>query len=129
MSDMQDLIVRELNQMAEFESQKDLLGLSKQEAIDAILTPELVAQIEAINLEFAPKEEEAGKKIADLKKQIGVDVKSFGESVKGKHLHAVYGVRTSWDNAALRGYAADKPELLQFKKETKSVTIRRLKND
>ncbi len=122
---MENLITRQLDEMAELENQARDLALDKMKAIHAATPKEVRDMHFDIEAEFADPQETVKKKIAALKKQIIIDVKSFKKSVKGESLHAIYGLRSSWDNKALIGYAADKPELQQFKKETQTVTIRK----
>lgn len=122
---MQNTILRQLNEMTELQNQADALALDKLKALHAATPKEVRDMRFDIDAEFADKQETVKKKIAALKKQIVIDVKSHKGSVKGESLHAIYGLRTSWDNKALIGYAADKPELQQFKKETPTVTIRK----
>ena len=127
-----NMIRQRLDELSEYESQRDAEQLAKQEAkqkaLDVVLTAEIKAQLEAIELEFAGRDEVVEEKILTLTTEIKELVVAHGSSVKGEFLHAVYSKgRTSWDNKALQGYAADKPELLQFKKTGKpSVGIRKV---
>ena len=117
-----------LDKLAEFQAEVDALNLEKQALIDTILTPEIKAQVEAIEAEFAGKAEAAQGNIAELTEAVKRCVIAQGESVKGAHLQAVYAKgRESWDGKALSGYAAAHPEVLAFRKVGEpSVSIRKV---
>jgi hypothetical protein len=121
-----------LNQLSKYQAQQDAEALAqreaKQKAVDAVLTDEIKAQIAAIEAEFAGRDEVVEEKIMTLTAEIKADVLKLGKTVPGDYLQAVWlKGRTSWDDPALEGYFAEKPELLQqFKKTGKpSVSIRK----
>ena len=126
--DAQTKITTMLDALAEMYAQRDLLSNDRQRAIDAILTPELQAQIAAVNLEFAGQAEALGANIAELETAVKTDVKNFGASFKGNGLHAVYmNGRVSWDTKRLEGYAIAHPEIAAFRNVGEpSVSIRRI---
>ena len=119
-------IEEKLDMLSEFQSEKDASQLAKQDAIDSIYTPEIKAQLRDIETEFAGRDETVDEMIMVLTAEIKKDVLDHGATVKGEYNMAVFNKgRVSWDNKALKGYAADKPELLQFKKTgNPSISIR-----
>ena len=122
-------IIKLLDDLAELQAHQALLGIDKKKAVDGIMTPELQAQLDAIDLEFAPKLEAVSEKMATLEKQIKGLVKMHRQSVKAEFLHAVFSQRTNWDGKRLLGYAEAHPEVLKFSRTSTSVSIRRTKGD
>jgi|SRR5690606_6055929 len=123
---MSEQIKEKLDLLSEYQSQKDAIMLKKQEVIDSILAPEIKAQIAEVEAEFASKAEAVTDKIAILESEIKKDVLSFGQSVKGTFLHAIFVKgRVSWDTKALDGYIKAHPELASLRKEGEpSVSLR-----
>jgi hypothetical protein len=123
-----EVIQSKLNLIAEYQSQKDLLNLNKQEIIDTILTPEIKAKIAEIEAEFAGKGEAADNNIAALTAEVKVMVIQAGATVKADHYQAVYVKgRVTWDGKTLDGFAVAHPEILFARKEgDPSVTLRRI---
>ena len=121
-------IIQKLDQLSEFMSQRDLIGIHKQEAIDAILTPEIKAQLADIEAEFRAQSVAVDENIDALTGEIKAAVIGSGATAKGAHIQAVYMKgRVSWDTKALDGYAAAHPEVAQFRKEGEpSVSIRKI---
>ena len=118
-----------LDRLADLKAEQDLLNIKKMELIDGILTPEIKAQIAAIEEEFEPGFEAIDNNISDLSKAIKLEVIGLGETVRGDHLQAVWSkARISWDTKGLDGYMVAHPELKQFKKiGNPSVSIRKVK--
>ncbi len=123
-----EVVKSKLDLIAEYQSQKDLLNLQKQEIIDTILTPEIKAKIAEIEAEFTGKGETADTNIAALTAEVKDMVIQTGASIKGNNLHAVYAKgRVSWDAKGLDGYAVGHPEILYMRKEGEpSVSIRKI---
>lgn len=119
-------IKQKLDQLAEFQAQRDAVMLEKQALLDEIYTAEIKARMAKIEAEFVGKTEAVNEKIAALEAEIKQAVISHGASVKGYVLHAVFAKgRVSWDTKSLDGYATAHPELLAFRKEGEpSVSIR-----
>jgi predicted transcriptional regulator len=119
-------IEQKLDQLAEFQSERDVAMLEKQRLLDEIYTAEIKARMAEIEAEFSNKTEAVNKNIAALEAEIKQAVITHGASVKGSVLHAVFAKgRVSWDTKSLDGYAAAHPELLSFRKEgDPSVSIR-----
>lgn len=117
-----------LDQLAELQAQQTLISLDKQKLIDAILTPEIRAQIEAIEAEFSGKSETVNGKIAELTTAVKQAVIERGETVKGSHLMAVLAKgRVSWDTKKLDGLMMVLPQLVYARKEGEpSVSIRKV---
>ena len=117
-----------LDQLAEYQAYRDLLLLDKQGLIDKIITPELKAQIADIEAEFAPKFEAVDATISKCEADVKSDILVFGSSVKGEHLHAVWGKgRISWNTKGLDGFAKAHPEIESFRTQGEpSVSIRKV---
>ena len=115
-----------LDELANYKAQVDALRFQEQAAIDSILTPELLAEVDAIKSEFSGKSEGAQANIAELEKEIKLMVLSHGATVKAEFFMAVRNKgRVTWDSSKLSGYAAAHPEIEQFKKVgNPTVTIR-----
>jgi hypothetical protein len=120
-------VTEKLDTLADYQAQADMLALEKQALIDAVLTPEIKAQIAEIEAEFAGKGKAVGEHITALTNEIKAEVLAHGESCKGEHLQAVWMKgRTSWDTKGLDGYAVAHPEIAAFKTVGEpTVTIRK----
>jgi hypothetical protein len=119
-------IKTKLDQLADLQSAWDVAMLERQELIKKILTPEIEAAIQEIEIEFTERTEVVTGKIADLTAEVKAEVVKLGASVKGDYLQAVWSKpRVSWDTKALEGYAAAHPEIVTFRKVgAPSVSIR-----
>lgn len=119
-------IEEKLNQLADYRAQIDVIKFKKQDAIALILTPEIKAELDEIEAEFAPMTEAAQANIAALESEIKESVIFNGTTVKGEFLMAVYSKpRASWDTKGLDGYAVAHPEIKSFQSFGKpSVAIR-----
>ena len=122
----EEQIQYKLDALADYKAQVDALNLQKQDAINAVLTPEIRAEVADIEAEFAGKAEGAQENINALTADIKFMVIEHGGTVKGEFLMAVRNKgRTTWDSKKLAGYAAAHPEIEQFKKVgNPTVTIR-----
>src|SRR5512140_832112 len=95
---VQSTIPKMLDQLADFQSQRDGLLLEKQQLIDSILTPEIRAKLKEIEVEFQEKTETVNQNIADLEEAIKNAVKVSGASIRGQYLQAVWSKpRVTWD--------------------------------
>jgi hypothetical protein len=113
-------ITEKLDRLANFQAERDYLGLQKQELIDEVLTPEIKARLEEIEAEFSLKVEAVDENITALEEEIKQDVIQNGASVRGEFLRAVWNKgRVSWDTRAMDAYATTHPKVLQFRKEGK----------
>jgi hypothetical protein len=107
-----------LDQLANFQAQRDVLELQKKELMDQILPPEVKARLEEIEIEFAQRKEAVEANITTLEAEIKDDVLRYGQTVKGTFLRVVYHAgRVSWDNKALDAYARAQPEVLKFRRQ------------
>lgn len=119
-------IISKLAQLKELDAQAEIIRLDKQNAIDSVLTPEIKAQLSAIDAEFDPLTEAVNSTIAVIEAEVKAGVLAVGESVKGDYTAVYTKGRTSWDTKALDGYAAAHPEIEKFKTVgAPSVSIRR----
>lgn len=77
----------------------------------------LDARKREIEAEFAGQQAAADANIAALEAEIKADVKTVGETVKGKFYKAVFrkGQQGKFRQAEMMGYAVTHPEVLQFK--------------
>ena len=115
-----------LDQLAEFQSQRDVAMLEKQRLLDEVYSAEIKQRMAEIEAEFAGKTEAVNENIASLEAEIKQAIIAHGASVKGSVFHAVFAKgRVSWDTKSLEGYATAYPELLTVRKEGEpSVSIR-----
>ena len=120
-----------LDDLRETQLQLEVLRIERQEMYDAAMTPEVKAEIEAINAELGPKLDAAEGRIRILRDKAKKLVIRYGQSVKAKGLHAVFNDgKTSWDTKGLEGYAKAHPEVLELRKVGKpSVALRAVKED
>lgn len=96
--------------------------------IDKVLTPEILAQVEALRNTHRAKVEtvvKAEKAMVAKIKDAGLEL---GETVKAEHLQAVWSKgRTGWDTKKLNQAAKKDKTMLRFKKPAgkPSVSIRK----
>jgi hypothetical protein len=119
-------IKQKLDQLAEFQSERDVAMLEKQRLLDEVYSAEIKSRMAEIEAEFSGKTEAANENIAALEAEIKQAIIAHGASVKGSVFHAVFAKgRVSWDTKSLDGYATAHPELLTFREEGEpSVSIR-----
>jgi len=122
-------IPEELDRLANMQAERDVLAMTKQQLVDAIIALEIKAQIAEVEAEFAPKLETVDAKIEAQTSIVKRLVLEIGDSVKGAFLHAVFAKgRVSWDTKALDGYAVAHPEIVAMRKVgDPSVSIRNIK--
>jgi len=86
-------------------------------------------ELDAASAEFAPRLALASEEVAALENEIKSEVKAQGKSVKGSRWQFVFAKgRVSWNTNALDAYAADHPEVAQFKTVGKPiVSVRAVK--
>ena len=121
-------VIQKLDQLAEFMSQRDLVGVHKQEAVDAVLTPEIKAKLADIETEFAAQSVAVNENIDALTAEIKNAVIGSGATAKGAYIQAVYqGGRETVDMKLFKGYAVAHPEVMRFFKICEPfVTIRKI---
>lgn len=117
-----------LNELAEFQSAQALLGIQKQEQIDLILTPEILAEIADIDYEYLQKGEAVAQNILFWEQKVKDEVLKEGATVRGANLMAVWSKpRVSWDGKLLEGMMAVIPQLKSARSEgLPSVSIRKI---
>ncbi len=111
-------IQSKLDQLANFQAEKDVLAIEKQELLDQILTAEIRARIDEIEAEFSPRLAAVDENIAALEEEIKQDVLENEATVRGSFLRAVWNKgRISWDTKGMDRYALNHPDILQYRKQ------------
>jgi DNA-binding TFAR19-related protein (PDSD5 family) len=111
-------IRQKLDQLANFQAEKDVLKIQKQELIDQVLTQEIRARLADIEAEFQPRLEAVDQNIAALEAEIKQEVLVNEASVRGTFLRAVWNKgRVTWDTKRMDDYALYHPEILRFRKQ------------
>lgn len=119
-------IEQKLQQLKKLDAQLDIIRLDKNAAIEQILTPEVKAQLAAIDAEFDPMLSAVRDAIGKLEGEVKLAVLAHGETVKAAYMAVYAEGRESWDGKGLAGYAVAHPEIEAFKKiGSPSVSIRR----
>ena len=116
-----------LAEMTDLQAAIDVLRLQMEDEVAAVYTPEIKAQVKAIEVRHNADQEATQARIGELRGRIKMGVLQLGQTVKGDGAQAIWiKGRVSWDTRALTGYAAVHPEIEQFRKVGKpSVSIRR----
>lgn len=119
-------IKQKLDQLAEFQSERDVAMLEKQHLLNEVYSAEIKSRIAEIEADFSGKTKAVNENIAALEAEIKQAIIAHGASVKGSVFHAVFAKgRVSWDTKSLDGYAIAHPELFVFRKQGEpSVSIR-----
>ena len=125
---MTDSIIGLLAKLDDAQARLDTLKLAVSDSKAKVLTPEIQAELDAIDVEFAPAIETTQAIIDEVTAQVKQAVSNHGATVKGEYLQAVYSKpRVSWDTKALDGFMVAHPELKQLRKVGKpSVSIRKV---
>lgn len=111
-------IVQLLEQLTTVEDQLALLRVDLEKARDAALTPQVRAELAAIDEEIGPRIQHGESLVAGFKEKIKAAVIARGETVRGGRMMAVFNkARISWDSKALLGFARAYPEVETFKTE------------
>jgi hypothetical protein len=106
-----------LDRLAELDAHRDAVLMDKEVLKQQIVPTEIKQMLRDVDSEYDPKLEAIAQERVQLEAEVRNDVMVTGESVKGNTYRASYVLgRTSWDTAALDGYAAAHPEISQFKK-------------
>lgn len=118
-----------LEQLAQAESQAQLINAHFAQVRETILTPEIKAQLAAVDEEQAQATAAITAGINSLRDQVKSAVIEAGATVKGSMFQAVLVKgRESVNIAGLKGYAKVHPEVLEFiETGAPSVTIRGVK--
>jgi hypothetical protein len=124
----EERIKDELNEYDDLKSRVAALEAEKEEQKERILTPEMQAQLDAIDEEYSKLTEPLEEAVSTIDRRIRERTKQYGSTVKGGGFMAIYSRHTKWDHDGLEGYAKIHPEILQFRQEDKSfVSIRAVK--
>lgn len=121
---MSDAITDKLNRLAQTRAQRAQLSAEKQAVIDCVVTPEIKAQLDAIDREFTATEKDLDYAIAVLETEIKAAVLTQGASVSGSQLQAAWTRgRVTWDTRALDTYSALHPEIRTYRKEGEAFVV------
>jgi len=121
---MSDPIIDKLNHLTQTRAQRAHLSTEKQAAIDRIVTPEIKAQLDAIDREFAETAKDLDYTIGVLEAEIKAAVLAQGASVTGSHLQASWTTgRVTWDTRALDTYSVLHPEIRTYRKEGEPFVV------
>ena len=125
---METSVVDMLDQLVEYQAQRDVLRLDKETLIASVIPDEIRAKIAEIEAEFSGRTETVNGNIVEIEANIKAEVVGYGKTIKGQRLMAVWSKgRTSWDTKALEVYGAAHPEILTFCKVGEpSVSIRKV---
>ena len=117
-----------LDRLANYQAEKEVLQIEKQQLIDQILTAEIRAHLAEIEAEFEPRLDAVEQNIAALEEEIKQDVLHEGATVRGTFLRAVWNKgRVTWDTKGMDNYAQLHPEILRYRKQGQPyVSITRL---
>lgn len=113
------MITDKLKQLKELDAHLDVIKMEKKAAIDSVVTPEIKAELNAIDAEFDETSASIAETVAVLTEEIKTLVLEDGFSTKKGNDH--YGAtfvkgRVFWNTNALDGYAAAHPEIDRFRK-------------
>ena len=123
-----DPIVAKLEELAELRAAAELTRADYDDQRAAILQA-VQAELDALEAEYMPLFDTASERTAALEAEIRAEVLAAGATVRGSRVQAVYARgRTSWDTAGLDIYAADHPEVQDYKRQgAPSVSLRIIK--
>ncbi len=102
-----DEIKAKLDQLGEFQAQKDIATIAKQDLINDLYPAELKKQIADIEFEFKGQTEAVDANIAALKLELVEAVKGNGKTVKSTTYQAVWSKgRFSYSEKEEEGYVS-----------------------
>lgn len=118
-----------LNRLYELKSTMGELEVRRDEEVKTVLTPELQEKVDKIFDKRDDTIENVKSQMAGLREEIESEVLSYGKTVKGARLMAVWTKgRVSWDGKKLDGMRALIPQLDTARKVSDpTVTIREAK--
>lgn len=121
-------IESKLQQIDELNAQLDLVNIHKQDAINRVLTPEIKAELAAIDAEFGEQVKAINETLAIIEAEVKAGVVALGSTVKSGRYMAMYNKgRVTWDTKKMEGFAIAHPELAALRKEGEPfVTIKRV---
>ena len=117
-------MIDKLKQLKELDAHLDIIKMDKNAARRQVLTDEIQAELESIDIEFDDQTEAVKKTYSSIEAEIKAEIKEAGEGVKKSDLS--YGAvwvkpRTTWDTVGLDKYAEDHPEIGKFRKTWESA--------
>ena len=117
-----------LDRYADKKAYVDLIELQAAEERDAILTPEIKAQLAEIDQRVNDRQADVSGELIALDAAIKAAMLEHGASVKGTFLHAIYVKgRVTWDSKKLDGLVLAYPFLEGCRKVgDPSVTFRKV---
>lgn len=117
-----------IRQLDELNAQLDLANIHKQDAINKVLTPEIKAELAAIDIEFGQQIEAITSTMAIVEADVKAGVVTLGQTVKEGRFMAMYNKgRVTWDTKKMEGFALAHPELAALRKEGEPfVTIKKV---
>lgn len=115
---MIEQIKQKLCQIDELNAQLDLINIYKQDAINKVLTPEIKAELAAIDIEFGQQIEAITSTIAIIEADVKAGIVALGQTVKEGRFMAMYNKgRVTWDTKKMEGFALAHPEIAALRKE------------
>lgn len=109
-------VAKNLNTLSILRTEKDTLVDEETNEINALLGIELQKKVDAIKAKYSKKQMKLAEKVEALEAIIKEDTLTYGETVKGETLKAVYANgRVSWNDGLLMKYADDHPEILMLR--------------
>jgi Tfp pilus assembly protein PilO len=122
-------ILDKLDELAELRAAASLTRADYEQRRAEILRA-VQAELEALEAEYAPLFETAAERQTALEAEIKALVAEGGQSVRHRGIQAVYARgRTTWDTKGLTAYAAEHPEVNQYRREGKPSVSLRVKDD
>lgn len=121
-------VVEMLDEITEYRFQIEMWNNNRERKIDELIPQEIKDQLQVIEQETLANVTYITEKMNELEAIVREQVLLAKETVKGKHMMAVYSKgAASWNNDKLEGYAAAHPEVMEFKNPPKpSVSLRKL---
>jgi hypothetical protein len=115
---MSDPIADQLNHLSALSLRQDTLETEKHDAYARLLSPELLAQLDAITAEYDDVDKAIEFDMECCKTAIKQAVLAKGVTVVGTHLQAIMiAGRVTYDSKAMDVYALSHPEITVYRKE------------
>ena len=110
-------IKQKLNQLYELEKKVDQFKAQRDHAVEELIGPKLLGQIDELRKTFDEKLELFAVESNRLKNEIKENVLASGKTTTGDYIKAQYvRGRKTWDSKGLSGYAVHDPKVKQFLK-------------
>lgn len=121
-------IAEKLDQLDNLQCLVDTLKIAYQQKRDDAIPDEVEAILADIDAEYLPQLDAVEQKIILLEAEIRTETLTAGETVKGKHLMAIWNKgRVSWDSRKLEGMMALIPQLKEARKEGQpTISMKRI---